>query len=272
MKILYFGGGLGNQIFEYAFYQSLKDRYPNDAIYGVYEKKRFMEHEGGFEIEKIFDVQFPRHTWIASVIMFFIMVWNKFIHSTSLYCHNLTTPNYDSILFNAHKMNKMFYENRTDWIKFKQISLSSKNKEILEMLKRDNYVSIHVRRGDFLSAKYIDKHAGVATLDYYSQAIQLIKNEIINPKFIVFSDDIRWCKENLAIDNAIFCDWNTGRNSYLDMYLMTFTKANIIANSTFSYWGAYLNPNVQMVIYPEKWKYSESQDLLDIFPNNWIGI
>ena len=76
----------------------------------------------------------------------------------------------------------------------------------------------------------------------------------------------------MKIDNAVYIDWNTGEESYIDMYLMTLSKANIIANSTFSYWGAYLNVNQPIVIYPQKWRFSESKGMLDIFPDNWIGL
>lgn len=271
MKILYFGGGLGNQIFEYAFYLTLKDRFPNSKFFGVYDDKRFKEHAGGFEIEHIFEVSFPKTSFFAKVIMFFIMAWNKVIHRTSLYCHNLTEPNYNAILFNANKFNKVFFENRTDWIRFKPICLDEKNKELIKIMNTTNSVSIHVRRGDFLSSKYASTHVGVATEDYYKNAISVIKNKIKAPQFVVFSDDIPWCKENLKIDNAIYCNWNTGNKSYIDMYLMTQSKANIIANSTFSYWGAYLNQNNPIVIYPSKWKCSEAK-CLDIFFGNWIGL
>lgn len=272
MKILYFGGGLGNQIFEYSFYLSVKDKFPNERIFGVYDKKRFKEHAGGFEAEKIFGIKYPPSNTFANVAMFLIMVWNKVIHKTSLYCHNLTSPNYSAVLFNAHKMNKSFYENRENWIAFKPIKLNSLNKMCIKTLKESESVSLHVRRGDFLSEKYAAKHAGVADEQYYNHALSLIKQKVANPKFFVFSDDIPWCKEHFSLPNVTYVDWNTGEESYIDMYLMTNAKHCIIANSTFSYWGAYLNDNNPTVIYPAKWKSSESKGCLDIFPNSWIGI
>ena len=107
--------------------------------------------------------------------------------------------------------------------------------------------------------------------DVMGVSLQTIVENFTKDLF-VFSDDIPWCKSNLNIHDAVFVDWNTGEDSYIDMYLMKHTKANIIANSTFSYWGAYFNANHPLVIYPKKWKYSESEEALDIFPDNWIGM
>lgn len=270
MKILYFGGGLGNQIFEYSFYLSVKDRFPNEKIYGVYSKKRFKEHAGGLEIENIFNVKLPPSNKWAELIMTCIMAWNRLVKPTNLYCHNLTKPNYDALLFNAHKMVYECYKDRKNWIKFKSLSLNEKNKDILEQINTSNSVSIHVRRGDFLSSKYAAKHAGVADEVYYSKAIDYIKTNMEDPKFFVFSDDIPWCKENLGIGNAVYVDWNTGKDSFIDMFLMTHTKANIIANSTFSYWGAIMGEKEKLVVFPVKWRHSEGE--LNIFPDTWVEI
>lgn len=270
MKILYFGGGLGNQIFEYSFYLSVKDRFPSQRIYGVYSKKRFKEHAGGLEIERIFNVNLPKSSKCAEVIMTCIMAWNKLVRPTKYYCHNLTKPNYDAFLFNAHKMVFECYRDRKQWISFKPIDLNENNKKIVELMLSTNSVSIYVRRGDFLSAKYAAKHAEVADEVYYTKAIEYIKNNLDSPKFFVFSDDIPWCRENLEIDGAEYIDWNTGRNSYIDMFLMTKTKANIIANSTFSYWSAFLSNKKKLVVFPSKWRHSEGE--LDIFPKSWIEL
>lgn len=269
MRILYFGGGLGNQIFEYAFYLTIKDKYPKEKIFGVYEKKRFKEHAGGFEIEKIFNVKFPPFSFFGELVMNMIMFWNKFIRPTSLYCHDLTHPNYQAILFNAQKMDLSFYENRENWLTYRSLKLNDKNLKVINKMKETNSVSIHVRRGDFLSSKYAASHAGIATDTYYKNAIKYIEEHINSPTFFVFSDDIDWCRQNLKANNMVFIDWNTGKDSFIDMFLMQHAKANIIANSTFSYWGAYLNKNNPIVIYPEKWKTSEAENL-NIFPDKWI--
>jgi hypothetical protein len=119
----------------------------------------------------------------------------------------------------------------------------------------DNSISIHVRRGDYLNH---ESYKNICGLNYYCSAIRYIKTLIMDPFFIVFSDDILWCKENLnnilSDTSVIYVDWNTGKESYKDMQLISNCKHNIIANSSFSWWGAWLNtfPN-KIIIAPKKW-------------------
>ena len=108
---------------------------------------------------------------------------------------------------------------------------------------------------------------------YYDKAISIIREKIIDPQFFVFSDDIDWARNNLSIEDAHYIDWNNGDDSIFDMYLMSQAKMNIIANSTFSFWGAYLNKNSPLVVYPKKWFNNDcGVKVPDIFPNTWIGI
>lgn len=93
----------------------------------------------------------------------------------------------------------------------------------------------------------------VCTVKYYLKSIRKVEEKISEPVFFIFSDDIDWVKQNFTFNKAYFVDWNKGQNSFWDMYLMSQCSANIIANSTFSFWGAYLNKNNPFVIYPQKW-------------------
>jgi hypothetical protein len=131
-----------------------------------------------------------------------------------------------------------------------------------------NTCSIHVRRGDYLN--HPDVHPTL-TLNYYSQAISHFGDEVT---FLVFSDDINWCKENLHLltDKLVYIEGNT---DYQDLYLMSICKNNIICNSTFSWWGAWLNQNNnKKVISPSVWfgdklKHYNTDDL---YCENWIKI
>lgn len=271
MKILYFGGGLGNQIFEYSFYLALKERFPNENIFGVYPDFKFREHIGGFEIEKIFDVKFPATSFKAKFIVLFLFLYKKINPKTSLCSLHPVNVNWDSIVFNAFKSDLSFYKERKEWLEYKNISLDLKNRKIIDKILTTNSVAIHVRRGDFLSPKYNNILGNIATLAYYRKALDIIKSKISDPYFFVFSDDMIWCKTVLNLpEKTVYVDWNKGKDSFLDMYLMTFTKANIIANSTFSYWGAYLNKNTPIVVYPEKWINADYYP--NIFPADWIGV
>lgn len=271
MKILYFGGGLGNQIFEYAFYLALKDKFPNEQIYGIYPNFKFCEHVGGFEIEEIFDVKFPLTSLKAKLFIALLFFYKKIFPKTHLCCLHNTNVNWSATVFNAFKSDRSFYENRKDWINFRSIYLNEKNQNLINLMISVQSVAVHVRRGDFLSSKYSQLLANIATCEYYQKAIELMKERFSKCHFFIFSDDIEWCKFHLSTPNdAVYVDWNIGKDSYIDMYLMTFAKANIIANSTFSYWGAYLNKNNPIVVYPKKWINADYYP--DIFPADWIGL
>lgn len=131
-----------------------------------------------------------------------------------------------------------------------------KNIDLAQHLKTGQFISVHVRRTDYvyINGKY-DPSGEICTLDYYRKAAEIIKNRVENPVFILFSDDIPWCKENLTLPGeTLYADWNKGKQAYCDMCLMSMCSHHIIANSSFSWWGAYLNANKEkMVIAPAKW-------------------
>lgn len=140
------------------------------------------------------------------------------------------------------------------------------NNKYKDILKQDT-CSLHIRRGNYL---HLPNHHPIQTLDYYNEAINIIG---LDKTFVFFSDDINWCKENLNfIPNKFFISEN---EDYEDMYLMSLCNHNIIANSTFSWWGAWLNKNeTKKVIAPKKWfGVSNSHlDTSDLYCEKWITI
>lgn len=138
-------------------------------------------------------------------------------------------------------------------------------------MEKTNSVFIHVRRGDYLKDRNIDIFGNVCTKDYYEKAFAEIESKIEDPQYFIFSNDIEWIEANFNIPNAHIVSWNQGADSYLDLYLMCHCKNAIIANSTFSYWGAYLVTDKNVVVYPKKW-YNSGVEAPDIAPSNWIGL
>ena len=149
-------------------------------------------------------------------------------------------------------------------------TLSEGNKATWKASRSSNSVFVHVRRGDYLSPTFKDMFEGCCALTYYAQAIDYAKKQMPDLKFYCFSDDIQWAKDNLPLDDATFIDWNHGTDSPLDMYLMSQCKAAIIANSTFSYWGARLGQKKQFVCHPLKW-INKPEGNFDIIPDGWVG-
>lgn len=139
--------------------------------------------------------------------------------------------------------------------------IDSKYKKILD----GNTCSIHVRRGD-----YVEKQARhpLTNLSYFTNATAEIIKKYNDIKFIIFSDDIEWCKEAFDNDDFTFIE---GERDYIDLYMMSLCKHNIISNSTFSWWGAWLNRNSdKTVIVPKIWFGSRAhEDTKDLIPNNW---
>ena len=150
--------------------------------------------------------------------------------------------------------------------------LNLKNKDVLKLINSTNSVSIHIRRGDYLNVSKNKSIYNVFGMEYYQKAINYIKENVENPCFFVFSDDINWCVENFTIDNVHYVDANTTSNFECDMVLMSQCEHNIIANSTFSWWGAWLNNNENKeVVAPKKW-INALNNINDILPKNWIRL
>jgi hypothetical protein len=143
----------------------------------------------------------------------------------------------------------------SNWLHFNidESKISPDNKTVLNEIRYSNSVFVHVRRGDYFSPAYNERFEGCCSIDYYINSIQYIKEQISNPEFFVFSDDIQWAKENLPLEKSTFVDWNKGENSPFDMFLMSNCKMAIMANSTFSFWGAKLGVPKTIVTYPKKW-------------------
>lgn len=151
----------------------------------------------------------------------------------------------------------------------KNISLAT------ELLKRDDTIAIHVRRGDYvLSPKDYKVFGGICTIEYYKQAVAVMEKLLRHPSYVVFSDEPQWAAENLNLpQTTIFVDWNNHENSFRDMQLMTCCKHNIIANSSFSWWGAWLNQNPdKIVIAPARWTNDNSINTEHCLPDEWLKI
>jgi hypothetical protein len=130
----------------------------------------------------------------------------------------------------------------------------------------DDFCSIHVRRGDYL--KYPNIHP-VCELNYYTQCVSNINSK----NLFIFSDDIDWCMSNFDFkDKNVF--FSSENRDYIDLWIMSLCRENIIANSTFSWWGAWLNKHEhKKVFYPKRWFGSSiNHDTKDLCPNDWISV
>lgn len=268
MKIVKFLGGLGNQMFQYSFYLALNKKF-NNVFADLTEFESYNLHNG-FELQDIFGIQLN----IKSSFEFNFYntvnqrwIWRKLrkIYPKKYsYTEELSEFNFDESIF-QDKKNKYYwgYWQHINYVNMvsKELRnefifppLNSLNQNLIEQTKGRITVSIHVRRGDYLNIPHLGNNCDKI---YYNNAIKYMKDKFNSPLFVVFSNDIPWCKE--AFDNieAIFVDWNHGKESFRDMQLMSLCDHNIIANSSFSWWGAWLNKNPEKtVVSPKQWIYS----------------
>ncbi len=151
---------------------------------------------------------------------------------------------------------------------------SERLRAVKNLILNSNSVSLHVRRGDYITNPSSREFHGNLQLDYYHKAIDCLNNLYRDLKIFIFSDDIAWVKLNLKPVNVCeYIDFNTGKDSAFDLELMGLCKHNIIANSSFSWWGAWLNQNSnKTVISPEHWFANENINTKDLIPNDWIKL
>lgn len=270
MKIVTFWGGLGNQIFEYAYYKWLQDKYPNEKICGYYPAIGLAAHNG-LEIDKRFEVELPKVSNLSDIIG-----WTLF--NLGRVCRRLHLPLVMTCTQQNEKYGAIFhcdywqdrkYELPNLNMRFNLHYIGKQNLSLQSKMENANTVAIHVRRGDYLNPGVTSIYGGICTEKYYRKALDIIRSKVKNPMYIFFSDDTQYVKDTFHLDNMTIVDWNKGESSIFDMYLMSKCKYMILANSTFSYWAARLNEDVDMVICPNKWTNSNPPDII---LDRWVKI
>jgi hypothetical protein len=151
--------------------------------------------------------------------------------------------------------------------------LSAAALEMASLIASRKSISLHIRRGDFANnPKTFDYH-GVCEPGYYREAVRKITERHSDLEIFVFSDDMDWAKRHITTDLPMTFVNDAGRNDYEDLYLMSLCKHNIIANSSFSWWGAWLNNNPgKIVIAPARWFNGSDADTKDLLPEEWIKV
>jgi hypothetical protein len=141
-----------------------------------------------------------------------------------------------------------------------------------EFISKHNTICLHVRRGDYVTDSVARQHVGTCSIDYYNRAINYIVDRVDNPAFIVFSDDILWTREHIPICfPAYYMTHNNGETDYEDLRLMSLCNHFITANSSFSWWGAWLGDyEDKIVVCPERWYNDGTKN--NIIPDRWIKI
>lgn len=149
--------------------------------------------------------------------------------------------------------------------------LAGKNLEIADRIEHAESVAVHVRRGDYAQHPITRRKHGLCSPSYYQRCIATLREQISDPFFFIFSDDPEWVRSHLVLDApSLLVSHNTGRHAPLDLHLMSRCKHQIIANSTFSWWGAWLNSHSHKKVYaPKQWLNEEGIDTSGLIPDAW---
>lgn len=177
--------------------------------------------------------------------------------------------------FQSEKYFASIRERLLEEISVKEASLLPIRHQIHEIEACENSISVHVRRGDYVTNSSANNVHGLCKLEYFSSAVEFVlkSSREKSAKLYVFSDDIEWCKSNLKLDYE--CVYLSGQEDApeLDMHLMSLCKHNIISNSTFSWWAAWLNRNEEkIVVAPNQWFQSKTLSSEDLVPCSWVRL
>ncbi|HWK05465.1 MAG TPA: alpha-1,2-fucosyltransferase [Puia sp.] len=283
--------GLGNQLFQYAFARSLSlrkntnfrldisffetdtfDRHPR-----VYQLNQFNIQEkiaSGEEIKEFLNPSMLKRRWRS--------VANRFLRYYKRKVVNESRADFDENIFRVKDGAYLFgfwqdirYFSAIEDVLKKELVFKNMptglNKEILGQIETTHSISLHIRRGDYLTDSHAVNNLGVCDLSYYQRAVERMSQRVSDPVFYIFSDDPEWVRGNFHIPfQTVFVSNNSEENAFEDLRLMSNCRHHIIANSSFSCWGALLSANKdKIVIAPRVWR-SNGPDMF--LPSGWMAL
>lgn len=278
-------GGLGNQMFQYATAYALSKKIDEELIVDISDAIKYKVHPLRLTelscSSKFISKSFFYEKYIYNEIDYRI---KRVIYP---YCYIEKNLMFDSKLFNENiaknkkivgyfQCEKYFKAYRTELLsEFKPKSEYSDYQEhILREIMKGNSCSIHIRRGDYVTNSNANNVHGTCNEDYFIKALNhLSAGRNINEEttLFVFSDDIEWCKKNIKLPYKMLFVNGDDVRSELDMWLMSKCEHNIISNSTFSWWAAWLNNNHQKVVVAPKVWFKNGMDN-EIVPDSWVKL
>lgn len=283
LVVIQLSGGMGNQMFQYALYLQLKALGKNVKID---DKTEYEGRDNARPIRlSVFDAKYATPSQVEMLCL-----TDSYLDIVSRIRRKLTgrktaeyrekSPVFDkevlrkerAYLTGCWQSEKYFAGIKEEVRKaftFRNISLSEKMMEYKKQMEESNAVSLHIRRGDYLEVG--DVYGGICTLEYYEKAMKQMEEWNPDCHFFVFTNDTEWVKENYKQKNLTVVEGNDEDAGYIDMYLMTCCKHYILANSSFSWWGCYLNPSKEKkIIAPDQW--FRGRDCRDMYTDEMIKI
>ena len=262
MIIIKIKGGLGNQLFQYAVGRALAlhHRLPlklDLTIFKTYKLHRYLLDQFAIQAEiatedEIIKLKGRNNVLFSALRKAGLVKRKSYLKEKRSSYFDASVFKNDDVYLDGYWQNELYFSDIREELLRDLTSISSMSElgvVYMEGIKKSNSVSLHVRRGNYLNLKNFN----VLDINYYMKAVEYMRKNVEKPTFYIFSDDLEWCKNSLGfLDNCIFVD--STKTEIDDLKLMSFCKHNIIANSSFSWWGAWLNQNCKKtVIAPKGW-------------------
>jgi hypothetical protein len=259
-------GGLGNMLFQIAAGIAFAKKNNTDLeLYNLESHFNYLNNEKIYQPKRNHSFEYLKLNQFKKFYKTDISsnAYKKIVNYPFEYICNIPPDNV--IVEGFFQSEKYFIEERKNILSIFKPTIDIEKQLHKYNFRNYNTTSIHVRRGDYL--KFNNIHT-VQNLEYYNQALKI--TESYTDKYIVFSDDVDWCKNNFLGNNFIFVE---NEKDYIELYLMSYCNNNIISNSSFSWWGAWMNNNLnKIVIGPKNWFSSNIYSDKDILPEKWIKI
>jgi hypothetical protein len=283
-------GGLGNQLFQYALGRTIAHKKNTSLKIDITPFKTYKLHKyalNNFNVienfateEEIRPLKYPGglRYWTSKLTQSSKLYYNQsFVKELDFTFDPNILKVPSDVYLDGYWQSEKYFKDIGSMIR-REFSVKCQpdieTEKIIEQIQSVNAISLHVRRKDYVSNLDTNKIHGICSLEYYHNAMKFIANKVNSPTFYIFSDDPEWVKLNLQLDFPMtFVTHNGPEKNFEDLRLMSLCKHNIVANSTFSWWGAWLNRNPEkIVIAPRKWFNDPSINTDDLIPKNWIRI
>jgi len=292
MKIfLHLEGGLGNQLFQYAIGRTLALKTGGELILDPWESRR--DRSRPVVLDK-FNIKARFATSSENVLCRLVdssrlrplcvavraVAPRKLPRVVRRRWHGFDPAIFDiqtSVFLEGWFQSELYFRERASEIR-QDLQLralpSEENRKCLEQIRATQSVCIHIRRGDYVTNPQINLRIGLCEPNYYGAAIDHIRRHVQSPSFFVFSDDPEWTREHLPVpEPRNFVSHNCGVADWEDLRLMSACRHFIVANSTFSWWGAWLGVSPEkIVIAPKQWFADTSVSAKDIVPASWVRV
>ncbi len=281
-------GGLGNQLFQYAAGRALAHARNTELVLDLawYEDRPAVDTPRAYELTHYAIQARPadasealwcrlHHGRLLHRLRFLPRRWRHFRERGFAFDPRVLALPDDSYLY-GYWQSPLYFEAIADLLRAElvpSVPLGGRDEEMAAMIAQGDAIAIHVRRGDYVAHQAAATTHGLCSLDYYKAAAAQLLAHVRQPHFFVFSDDVAWTRTHLQLPGQVtYVDHNGPDAAFQDLRLMALCQHQIVANSSFSWWGAWLNPHPgKVVVAPARW-FADGRDTRTLTPPDWVRL